>query len=372
MKEQNFLFSYTPKLIIDNKIIKNNINKIVNKTQEWEVSLRPHFKTHQSDVISFIFENFGINAITVSSIDMAYRFINEKINDIFIAIPINIHSLNRIDYVLDDEYLNRLIVSIDSIEAFRYLIPYLEENTKLNFAIEIDCGYHRSGISVSEEDEIYSIINEIISNNLANKFYGIFSHFGQSYKLSTDDQLYELNATNIELLSNIKRIIEAMLDKSISLSIGDTPSLRIYNKKLLEKVDEIRPGNFVFYDAMQYYGNCSLEDIAIFLYAPIISIHPEREEIIMHGGAAHLSKDFLIDEGIMKFGLVATWDLKKLTLIPNAYVKSISQEHGVISINKEFINKFKIGDHIAIIPVHSCLAMDTMVYKDGVFYWEDT
>src|SRR5690606_1653760 len=145
------------------------------------------------------------------------------------------------------------------------------------------------------------------------------------------------------------------------------------NKKLLEKVDEIRPGNFVFYDAMQYlHGNCSLEDIAIFLYAPIISIHPEREEIIMHGGAAHLSKDFLIDEGIMKFGLVATWDLKKLTLIPNAYVKSISQEHGVISINKEFINKFKIGDHIAIIPVHSCLAMDTMVYKDGVFYWEDT
>ena len=82
---------------------------------------------------------------------MSYRFINEKINDIFIAIPINIHSLNRIDYVLDDEYLNRLIVSIDSIEAFRYLIPYLEENTKLNFAIEIDCGYHRSGISVAKK-----------------------------------------------------------------------------------------------------------------------------------------------------------------------------------------------------------------------------
>ncbi|NLW12617.1 MAG: hypothetical protein GX028_11470, partial [Clostridiaceae bacterium] len=42
-----------------------------------------------------------------------------------------------------------------------------------------------SSISLSEEDEIYSIINEIISNNLANKFYCIFSHFGQSNILST-------------------------------------------------------------------------------------------------------------------------------------------------------------------------------------------
>ena len=372
MKEQHFLYPYTPKLIIDNKKVKQNISKLINKSMEWNVRLRPHYKTHQSEVVSYIFEQFGISTITTSSIDMTYRYINEVINDIFMAIPINIYSLDRLDFILNDEYLDRFIVSIDSIELFRYLVPYLNER-KLFFAIEIDCGDNRSGIDVEQENKIYEIVSEAMNSKVTDKLYGIFSHFGQAYNLFSDEQLYELNYLYIDKLAKIKRLIESMIDRSIVLSIGDTPSLRIYNKELLERVDEIRPGNFVFYDAMQYlHGNCSLDDIAAFLYSPIISIHSDRSELVIHGGAVHLSKDSIVDEGVVKYGLVGTWDLEKIKLIPNAYVKSLSQEHGVVYMDEIDLTKFKIGDHLAIIPVHSCLAMDAMIFKDGVFYWENT
>jgi len=139
-----------------------------------------------------------------------------------------------------------------------------------------------------------------MQKKLTDKFYGIFSHFGEAYNFVSDEQLLELNYENINKLSKVKRLIESMIDRSIILSIGDTPSLRIYNKELLNNVDEIRPGNFVFYDAMQYlHGNCSLDEIAAFLYSPIISMHPERSELIIHGGAVHLSKDSIIDDGIV-------------------------------------------------------------------------
>ena len=107
--------------------------------------------------MSYIFEQVGISTITTSSIDMTYRYINDIINDIFMAIPINIYSLDRLDFILNDEYLDRFIVSIDSIEAFRHLVPYLLDNRKLFFAIEIDCGYNRSGIDIEHRIKIYEI-----------------------------------------------------------------------------------------------------------------------------------------------------------------------------------------------------------------------
>ena len=47
-------------------------------------------------------------------------------------------------------------------------------------------------------------------------------------------------------------------------------------------------------------------------------------------------------------------------LIPGIYVKSLSQEHGIISCTKSFIEHHKIGDYLMILPVHSCMTVDAM------------
>ncbi|MAK07627.1 MAG: hypothetical protein CMG94_06330 [Marinoscillum sp.] len=40
------------------------------------------------------------------------------------------------------------------------------------------------------------------------------------------------------------------------------------------------------------------------------------------------------------------------------YIKSLSQEHGIISVDS--VEKYSIGDLLVIIPIHSCLTVDKM------------
>ena len=58
----------------------------------------------------------------------------------------------------------------------------------------------------------------------------------------------------------------------------------------------------------------------------------------------------------MYFG--EAWDVSNKI----GYIKSLSQEHGIVKLEKKI--DLKIGDILNIIPVHSCLAVDKM----GMFY----
>jgi D-serine deaminase-like pyridoxal phosphate-dependent protein len=42
------------------------------------------------------------------------------------------------------------------------------------------------------------------------------------------------------------------------------------------------------------------------------------------------------------------------------WLKSISQEHGIISASNDFFNNIKTGDLVGIIPVHSCMTADLL------------
>ncbi|PTB92239.1 alanine racemase, partial [Marivirga lumbricoides] len=131
----------------------------------------------------------------------------------------------------------------------------------------------------------------------------------------------------------------------------------------LEGVDEMRPGNFIFYDVMQAeIGSCSYEEIAVALACPVVAKYPERNEIVVYGGAVHFSKDRIENEsGTSMYGLVAQksasgWD----NPTPGLYMKKLSQEHGTIHATDEFIRQTKIGDILYILPIHSCLTANLM------------
>ena len=75
--------------------------------------------------------------------------------------------------------------------------------------------------------------------------------------------------------------------------------------KYPEFITEIRPGNFVFYDLDQLkIGSCQLEQIAIRLVCPIISIYKERNTLLIYGGSVHFSKDYIIENEKKCFGYV--------------------------------------------------------------------
>lgn len=131
------------------------------------------------------------------------------------------------------------------------------------------------------------------------------------------------------------------------------------------EVDELRPGNFVFYDLMQQeIGACDWDDIAVALACPVVAVHPDRLQWIIYGGAIHFSKDFLqMSSGEKCFGRMVdmdspSWSVNRVET--NPYLVSLSQEHGVVQCSAETFHQCKPGDLSLWLPVHSCLTAEAV------------
>src|SRR5690625_7975414 len=62
-------------------------------------------------------------------------------------------------------------------------------------------------------------------------------------------------------------------------------------------LDECTAGNFVLYDWTQVQiGSCTPDDVALYVNIPVAQIKKENRTGILHGGAVHLSKDFVDEE----------------------------------------------------------------------------
>jgi D-serine deaminase-like pyridoxal phosphate-dependent protein len=145
------------------------------------------------------------------------------------------------------------------------------------------------------------------------------------------------------------------------LSTGDTPSCSLVSN--FKGWDEIRPGNFVFYDLTQnLLGSCNFEKIAIAVACPLVEKNVKRKELIIYGGGVHLSKDSIkMKDGRHIFGKAVHLESGSWTsLSDNDFLRSLSQEHGIISASDELFKSVKVGDLVGIIPVHSCMTADLL------------
>ncbi|NQT76414.1 MAG: alanine racemase [Bacteroidetes bacterium] len=341
-----------PALIIREPVCRNNIRRMAEKALKSNVIFRPHFKTHQSEQVGNWFKDYGVKQITVSSAEMAMKFAKAGWKDISIAFPANPREIPLYNELAGNIRLNLLI---DSTEVCRALAGKINKTTAI--FIEIDNGYGRSGIAHIFEHKIDQIIREIDKARHLS-FKGFLSHSGNTYSATGTEEIKNIYQKNIAVLQSMK---EKYLPShpGISISIGDTPSCSIVED--LSGADEIRPGNFVYYDLMQYYlGSCRMQDIAVAIACPVTGIYPERNEIVVYGGAVHLSKEQLLRDGKFYGFVVQFTDDGWTEPIGGTSVISLSQEHGIIRSTADFISSVKHGELLGILPVHSCLAADLL------------
>lgn len=343
----------TPTLVLSSEICMKNIQNMATKAKEQKVIFRPHFKTHQSAIISDWFRDEGVTAITVASVSMAQYFANNGWKDITIAFPVNLLEIDEINQLASLIKLNLLI---ESEEVAAFLTSNLTSDC--GFFIKIDTGYHRTGINVLNTALIDRILN--LANLSKLKFRGFLTHSGQAYHAKDKQELIRIQQTASENLNTLKNQYQQQYP-DIILSVGDTPTCS--QLPVGEGIDEIRPGNFVFFDVMQFaLGSCSLEEIAVALICPVVALHLNRLEAVIYGGAVHLSKEqtLLPPDPQPVFGLAISWDGKNFnTNNVLGKVSSLSQEHGIISLTQDGCN-LKSGDLVAILPVHSCLTAQLM------------
>ncbi len=343
--------------MIDEKKARKNLSFLHQKIKLQGVQFRPHFKTHQSAEIGEWFREIGIRKISVSSIDMAIYFADHGWEDIFIAFPVNILQIDEIVKLSIRVDLSLLFEDSNTVAFIDHHLSH-----PISGWIKIDTGANRCGLHSNQFEQILLIAKEFEkSKNI--KFCGLVTHAGHTYRYNRDEEITSVYDQSIDTLFEIRDKLNRVGFSKIALSVGDTPSSRLV--KDFKNVDELRPGNFLFYDVQQFQaGVCQLEEIAVALFCPVVAVHPDRNELVLYGGAIHLSKDTHTWGSIKSaYGLIALpkkissgWDDKKIL----GYMRSLSQEHGVAVIPEGIPEEIKPGSLVCVLPAHSCLTVQAM------------
>ncbi|TRW48963.1 alanine racemase [Aliidiomarina halalkaliphila] len=339
-----------PEVVVDSRKAKRNIARMQEKAQTAGVDLRPHFKTHQSPLIGKWFGPPEQTPIAVSSVPMARLFADAGWRDILIAIPLNPRQLPAYNRLAREITLGLTVEHIDALKTVQRLMH------PIDLYVEIDAGYGRTGISWRESRRIYELLKA--AHELPQvRHVGILLHAGNSYTTRGDHGIAQVHQESLERLQQLLADSPIPTD-SIRVSVGDTPTCSRMDS--FPGADEIRPGNYVFYDwQQQRIGACDWSDIALAVACPVIARYPERGEVVVHGGAVHFSKDFVLIDGKPRYGQVM-----RITSdgwggpIQDAYVHGLSQEHGKVKVPDTLMAELQLGDLLVIVPAHSCLVMD--------------
>ena len=335
-----------PTLIIDESKAKSNIRTIIDRAVRHDLTYRPHFKTHQSHTVGRWYRELGIKKITVSSVVMAEYFAEDGWDDILIAFPYNPLEFKSIDSLAKKVNLGILI---ESEEALAHATTNLRN--QLTYHVAIDVGYHRTGIPWENS----TLVRTLMNFQTHHHFGGLVTHAGHTYDARGNEAI---EATHLSSLEHFNHLVKE-LDTSVHVSYGDTPSCSV--SEVWTGIDELRCGNVVYYDLTQEaIGSCTLDQIAVAVACPIVAKHPDRNQLIVYGGGVHFSKDRLETAQGNRYGQAVRFTKEGWEIIPDVYMMGLSQEHGKVSAPKRFIETCQIGDIIGFLPVHSCMAADSL------------
>ncbi|MCE1254525.1 MAG: alanine racemase [Anaerolineae bacterium] len=339
-----------PTLLLNTTVARHNLETMAAKARRSNVRFRPHFKTHQSRQIGEWFRSEGVEAITVSSVEMAEYFAEAGWMDIFIAFSANRRELAAINRLAKRVRLGLLFEDPDTLD---YFMLNLEAPVQVWF--EADNGSLRTGIPIAETEKFVSLASHVKSPHI---LAGVMTHAGNTYHTQSTDEINRIYHQTLEGLQRLKQTLIKAGYAAVKISYGDTPALTLADDFC--GLDEVRPGNFIFYDCCQVsYGVCSTEDIAVGVACPVIAVYPQRGQLVLYGGAVHLSKDRFEADGKTIFAYVCRptaqgWG----PALAGAVVSGLWQEHAMVDMPAALVETFRPGDLLVVLPAHSCLTVD--------------
>ena len=341
-------------MLLDERAARENIRRMAEKAARAGVLFRPHFKTHQSIEIGEWFRSEGVTAITVSSIDMALYFAGAGWQDITIAFPANLRQAADLARLARQVHLGLLVESAETAAGLAQILP-----EPVDIWLKVDVGSHRTGLPWDQPAAARQVIEAVQAAPIL-RLKGLLTHASQTYGGRGAEDISQRYAEGVRRIQHLRQTLQQSGLPDLRVSVGDTPGCVLTPD--LGPVDEIRPGNFVFNDATQILiGSCRWEEVAVAVACPVVAHHPERGEVVVHGGAVHLSTDFFAQPDHRIYGLAALPDERGWTApLEGAYMARMSQEHGILRVRPQDLEKMPVGSLVCILPAHSCLTVTLM------------
>ncbi len=340
----------TPCLLIDLDTLEDNLTRMQSKADEYKVQLRPHMKTHKMISLAQKQIDYGAVGISVAKVGEAEVMTKGGIKDIFIANQIV--APKKIDRLVKLATQVKLGVGIDSFEGGKRLSEVFSvAGLSLSFLIEINTGLNRCGVEPKED--AWNLYEKLLKLPCLS-YQGIFTHAGHAYGADNVFEVKKISDEECRLMEETRQFFEERGVYSSQVSIGSTPTMSVWQGH--QGITEIRPGNYVFYDATQVSLGCALpENCALTILATVISVSSGRavidagSKVFAMDRGAH-GKDSLLGHGII--------------IGKNSILARLSEEHGVIDVH--YNDTFLVGEILRIIPNHSCTVINLFDYVYGV------
>jgi D-serine deaminase-like pyridoxal phosphate-dependent protein len=390
----------TPCVLVERDRLAANIERMQRKADTHGVRLRPHAKTHKSLAIARRQQAAGAHGLTVATVAEAEAFVRAGFDDVCIAYPlVGAHRLRRVRRLMETA---RLSFCLDTPEAVDAASAFFVEHgagprgagpagNAARVLMEVDVGHGRCG--VRHDAPAAADLARHIAAARSLRLSGVLTHAGQAYHGPRhDDESPEgalrrvAEEERTRMLALAVRLREAGVPGAVPnadgnasdasgggepfvISIGSTPSMRFFENAAYEgfRVTEVRPGNYVFYDAMQVaLGTATLEDCALTVLATVVSRRRARagtHRLFLDAGKKVVTADTgALTEG---YGL-PLYNAAAMRALPHARIDGLSEEHAWVRVTGGAT--MGVGDRLRFVPNHACVTVATqraLVLVDG-------
>lgn len=342
----------TPALLVDGPTLVRNIAEMAERARLAGVELWPHCKTHKTPEIAALQRDHGAPGLTVATLHEAEVFAAAGHQDLLIAYP-PVGSA-RLERLTELARTARVRVALDSEETLVALDDACRTaKVELGWLWEVDCGANRLGTPPGAPTA--RLVAPFVRRCRHATFAGVLTFAGHAYGAQSAEELRSIAADERAAVRETSEELAALGVKPAALSIGTTPTA--HQLEAAEGVTEIRPGNYVFYDATQVaLGLVSAERCALSVLATVVA-RPDPKRLILDCGSKALAAERLttLARGL---GLVAGDGA--------LVVGRLFEEHAIVEAPEP--STISVGARLRVIPNHACASVnlhDRMLITEG-------
>lgn len=331
-----------PRVVVDMPTLERNL-KSAAEIVAGKAALHPHVKTHKSLAIASAQRHHGAAGFTVARAHEARILLEAGLNPVTLAYPLIstqtstalmkiAGSPGRLRFIIDSE------VGISALSGAASAIGF-----PIEVFLKVDVGLHRCGVDPTKNTGLE--LATAIDRDPHLTFAGLLSHAGQAYGAAGPDAIRAIASEELQLLAELRARLEKNGISVPLVSIGSTPTL--FANAGFEGVDEVRPGNYAFFDLTAVrLGIASRADIALGIAAKVVSVN--ERYAIANVGSKTLSSDLGAHGTSATTSFGEAWLPGAGTPMP---VQKLSEEHAFLLHDG---SPPTMGAPVLILPNHSC------------------
>ena len=346
----------TPALLVDLDLLERNLRETAELCAVHGKRLRPHIKTHKMVEIARRQVELGAVGLTVAKLGEAEVFAEAGFDDLFVCYPIvGAPKLDRLVTLAERASVSTIADDIDTARALAAAAR--AAGLTIDVLVKLDLGMHRVGVGEEEAEALATGLADL--DGLA--FRGVCIHEGLVYGESDPARRRTLARDQVSRLAEIgDRLRAAGLPVDV-VSCGATPAFR--DVVDIEGITEMRPGNYVFYDAMQVaLGVVPADRCALSVLATVVS-HAAPDRAVVDAGAKALT----LDRGAHGLELLPGYGQARGR--DDITIAGLSEEHGWLRLDRSTAGDLAVGTRLEITPNHACTVVNCFdtatVVRDG-------